>query len=143
MEKTGNTATLSSYAPALGRVLCLLGQHDEAELLAQKGRELGDPEDLLTQAMWRQTQALVHSARGQHTEAERLAREAVDYSLRGDSLSHQGEAFNDLAEVLEAAGRHEEAIAALQDALDRYERKQVIPLARRTSERLTALLLAE
>jgi hypothetical protein len=41
--------------------------------------------------------------------------------------------------VLEAAGRRDEAIAAWQDALDRYERKQIIPLARRVRERLSAL----
>ena len=123
----------------LGRVLCKLGRHDEAELLARRGRELGDPEDIMTQHGWRQTQALVHSARGQHAEAERLAREAVDLSLRSDSPLNQGEALSDLAEVLEAAGRRDEAAAALREALDRYERKPVIPLARRTRERLAAL----
>jgi len=51
----------------------------------------------------------------------------------------QGETLSDLAEVLEAAGRGDEAAAALREALDRYERKQVIPLARRARERLAAL----
>ena len=51
----------------------------------------------------------------------------------------QGEALSDLAEVLEAAGRRDEAAAALREALERYERKPVIPLARRTRERLAAL----
>jgi tetratricopeptide (TPR) repeat protein len=139
LEAIGNTGELSSYAPMLGRVLCALGRHDEAELLAQRGNELGDPEDVWTQQTWRQTQALVHSARGQHAEAEPLAREAVDFSLRGDSTLKQGEALCDLAEVLEAAGRRDEATAALRDALDRYERKPIIPLARRTRERLAAL----
>jgi hypothetical protein len=41
--------------------------------------------------------------------------------------------------VLEAAGRHEDAIAAWHEALDRYERKGVIPLARRTHKRIAAL----
>jgi class 3 adenylate cyclase len=139
MEKAGSIGTLSTYAPTLGRVLCLLGRYDEAEQLAQKGRELGGPEDLLTQTAWRQTQALVHSARGQHTEAEQLAREAVDFSLRGDSLPSQGDALFDLAAVLEAAGRREEAVAAWQETLDCYERKEIVPLARRTRERLDEL----
>jgi tetratricopeptide (TPR) repeat protein len=139
MERAGSSAGLSTYAPILGRTLCLLGQPEEAESLAQKGRELGDPEDLLTQQAWRQTQALIHSGRGQHADAERLAREALDFSLRGDSLAAHGDAFCDLAEVLEAAGRREEAIAAWQEALDRYQRKQVIPLARRVRERLAQL----
>jgi tetratricopeptide (TPR) repeat protein len=139
VEAVGNEGELSTYAPMLGRVLSTLGGHDEAELLARRGRELGHKEDIMTQHGWRQTQALVYSARGQHAEAERLAREAVDLSLRGDSLLKQGETLSDLAEVLEAAGRGDEAAAALREALDRYERKQVIPLARRARERLAAL----
>lgn len=51
----------------------------------------------------------------------------------------QGNALFDLAEVLEAAGRRDEAAAALREALDRYERKPIIPLVRRTCERLAAL----
>ena len=39
----------------------------------------------MTQHHWRQAQALVHAARGEHGEAERLAREAVDWSRRTDS----------------------------------------------------------
>ncbi len=51
-------------------VLCRLGDSDEAELLAQRGREFGDPEDVMTQRLWRQAQALVCSARGEHADAE-------------------------------------------------------------------------
>jgi class 3 adenylate cyclase/tetratricopeptide (TPR) repeat protein len=138
LEAIGNTGELSTYAPALGLVLCELGRHDEAELLAQRGRQLGDPQDNMTQTLWRQVQALVHSSRGQHVEAERLALEAVDFSLQGDSPLHQGDAFFHLAEVLEASGRRDEADAALRDALANYERKRNIPLVRRTRERLAA-----
>ena len=143
LEAIGNIGELSSYAPMLGRVLCALGRYDEAELLAQSGRELGHDEDSMTQQTWRQTQALVHSARGQHVEAERLAREAVDFSLRTDSPLRQGEALSDLGNVLEAAGRRDEATAALREALDCYGRKPIVPLARRTRERLAALQPAQ
>jgi class 3 adenylate cyclase/tetratricopeptide (TPR) repeat protein len=139
MEERGSTAVLSTYAPQLGRILCALGDPDEAEQLAQKGRELGDPEDVWTQALWRQAQALVHSARGEHAEAVRLVGEAVDWWSRTDSLLRQGDAYCDLGEVLEAAGRRDEAIEAWRNALDRYQRKQVIPLARHVRERLAAL----
>ncbi len=79
------------------------------------------------------------SARGQHGDAEQLAREAVAWAERTDSLEYHGGAYSDLAEVLEAAGRRDEAVAAWQEALDRYERKQVIPLARRVRQRLATL----
>jgi hypothetical protein len=45
--------------------------------------------------------------------------------------------------VLEAAGRRKDAITAWQDALDRYERKEIIPLARRVRERLAAAQAAK
>jgi hypothetical protein len=41
--------------------------------------------------------------------------------------------------VLAAAGRPDEAVAALREALDRYERKQIIPLARRVRQQLGAV----
>jgi len=139
LERTGHMAVLSTYAPKLGRVLCRLGHHDEAERLAGQGRELGEPDDVVTQTIWRQVQALVHSARSEHRDAERLAREAVEFIFRSDSLWQQGDALCDLAEVLAAAGRSEEAISTLHDALDCYERKQVVPLADRVRDRITAL----
>ncbi len=138
LEAVGNFGELSTYAPILGRALCKLGRYDEAELPAQRGRELGDPGDILTQQVWRQTQALVHASRAEHTEAERLAREAVEYSLRTDSLLSRGNALYDLAEVLDASGRRGEAADAFREALDSYDRKQIIPLARRTRQRLAA-----
>jgi tetratricopeptide (TPR) repeat protein len=136
LEEAGNIAVLSSYAPYLGRVLYRLGRYEEVEPLAQKGRELGDPDDVLTQVEWRETQALVHSARGEHADAQRLAHEAVEFSLRGDALMRQGDAFFDLAEVLEVAGHRQEAVSALQEALERYERKEAIPPAARASASL-------
>ena len=56
-----------------------------------------------------------------------------------DNLPWQGDAWCELAEVLEAAGRRDDAIDAWREALDRYERKGIIPLARRVGERLAAL----
>jgi tetratricopeptide (TPR) repeat protein len=117
----------------------LLGRHDEAASLAEKGRELALPEDVIAQIEWRQTQAIVCSAREQHAEAERIAREALAWARRSDSPVLHANAFRDLAEVLAAAGRREEAIAAWHEALGHYERKGIVPLARRVRERLAAL----
>jgi tetratricopeptide (TPR) repeat protein len=139
LEDRGATAQLSTYAPHLGRILCMLGHVQEAEQLADKGRELGEPDDVWTQALMRQAYALVHSARGEHDEAVRLAREALDWWSRTDSLPRRGEAHCDLAHVLEAAGRRDEAVLAWRDALDCYDRKQVLPLATRVRERLATL----
>ena len=65
--------------------------------------------DVWTQALWRQVQALVDAYRGDHAQAERLAREAVAIIEPTDMLNQQGDALCDLAEVLAAAGRTDEA----------------------------------
>ena len=122
------TGTMSGFlqtsAPLLGRSLCLLGRYEEAEPLAQLGRTLDETaQDIYAQTLWRQVQALVHASRGQHAEAEALAREAVAIMEPTDALNIQGDALCDLAEVLHAAGRDEEAAGALGQALERYERK--------------------
>jgi tetratricopeptide (TPR) repeat protein len=139
IEERGDLAVLSTYLPRRGRALCALGRFDEAEALARQGRDLGDEEDVLTQALWRQVLALVLSTRGEHAEAERLAREAIAVIGESDMLDIQGECWYDLGEVLEAAGRREDAVTAWREALDHYERKEIVPLARRVRERLASL----
>jgi class 3 adenylate cyclase len=138
LEEREQLGLLGTYAPLLGREFCSLGRFEEAEALALRGRDLvGDrPDD---RHRWRRVYALVLAHRGEHAEADRLAREAIAGVEETDSLTHQGDAWYDLAEVLAAAGREEEAAAALAEALDRYERKQNIPLARQVRERLAAL----
>ena len=139
LERRGNRASLSTYAPQLGRSLCALGRYDEAEPLAQLGRELGGEQDLATQMLWRQVQARVHAHRGEHAEAERLAREAVAIAERTDALNLQGDALCDLAEVLAAAGRPGEATAALEQALERYERKKNLAMLAQVRPKLEGL----
>ena len=139
-ETGGAVGFLQTYAPLLGRSLCKLGRHDEAEPLAELGRTL-DPtaDDLFTQALWRQVQALVHASRGHHAEAETLAREAVAVLEPTDALNMQGDALCDLAEVLHAAGRRDEATSALEQALERYRRKKNLSMAAQVRALLAAL----
>ena len=135
----GQRFFLSSLAPMLGRELCALGRHEEAKTWAQVGRELGVRQNVLGEALWRQVQALVDANRGRATEAEALAREAVALIGRTDGLNFQGDALYDLAEVLSLAGKKDEAAAALEQALERYERKRNVPAAARVRARLDLL----
>ena len=135
----GHTSLLSTYAPQRGRHLCALGRFDEAERLAEQGRELGHADDPITQSLWRRVLALVLAHRGDPVEAQRLVREALVIAQTTDSPWYQGEALTDLAQVLEATGRLDEATAAHREALELYERKGIRPLARRTRERLAVL----
>jgi tetratricopeptide (TPR) repeat protein len=83
--------------------------------------------------------ARVAAARGELADAERLATEAVAGSEESDSLSDQSLALLDLAEVLATAGRHDEAAAELEQALERAQRKKNLALARQVRARLAEL----
>jgi tetratricopeptide (TPR) repeat protein len=139
LEQRGERNYLYTFGPLLGRDLCRLGRADEGELWAKLGREPGAENDVTTQALWRQAQALVEAARGRLAEADSLAREAVALMERTDSLSWQGDALGDLAEVLELYGRRDEAAAALEQALERYERKKNLAMVAQVRPKLEAL----
>jgi class 3 adenylate cyclase/tetratricopeptide (TPR) repeat protein len=141
LAEHGQRSMLSTFAPMLGRTLCSLGRYDEAEPQAQLGRELGEEHDVTTQAVWRQVQARVDSHRGRHREAESLAREATTMIEQTDALNFQGAALSDLAEVLVDAGRMDEAVAVLRQALERYERKKNVAAAAQVRSRIAALPL--
>jgi tetratricopeptide (TPR) repeat protein len=129
---------LGFYSAWQVRELALAGRSAEAVEVAA-ARPVDDRDDTHGQALRRRASALVASIRGEHNEAEHVGREALTLMRETDSPKLQADAFFDLAAILTAAGRPEEAIEAYQEALDRYERKGVIPLARRTRERMEAL----
>jgi tetratricopeptide (TPR) repeat protein len=136
----GERGWLSTQAGELGHVLCTLGRHDEAEEWARKSSELGGSDDIMTQMIWRQVLARVQVNRGQVGEAERLAREAVDYGERTDMLVSRGAAHLDLAEVLELAERRGEAAEEVEKALSLFERKGDLSMAGQARARLERLL---
>jgi thioredoxin-like negative regulator of GroEL len=88
---------------------------------------------------WRQVKAKVLARRGEHAEAERLAHEAVAMGEVIESLNGQGDANADLGEVLLLAGDHDQAVAALEMAVEHYERKGNIVSAQRVRARLAEL----
>jgi class 3 adenylate cyclase/tetratricopeptide (TPR) repeat protein len=132
---TGNTALTLAWR---SRELALAGRYEEADECAAQALEHRTNNSPSVEALWRQAVALVHAHRGEHLRAERLAREALLHVQKTDLPMYQGDAYSDLAEVLEVAGRREEAIAAWHEALERYEQKGIVPLARRVRERLAA-----
>jgi tetratricopeptide (TPR) repeat protein len=120
MGDEGHGSTSAAY---LAVALCRLGRFDEAEEVATIARATGADDDLATQASARSAQALVRSARGEHEEARRLAREAVDLYGEAQSPWFHGDSLITLAEVSHAAGVAEEAVEAARTALAAYERK--------------------
>jgi class 3 adenylate cyclase/tetratricopeptide (TPR) repeat protein len=120
MGDEGHGSTSGAY---LALALCRVGRFDEAEELATIARAAGADDDLATQASARSAQALVRSARGEHEEARRFAREAVDLYAGAQSPWFHGDTLMVFSEVSSAAGLPEEAAEAASAALAAYERK--------------------
>jgi predicted ATPase len=131
LEEMGDRALLSTTAAFLAQAL--LAQHDEdqAQRFAGMSAELAAEEDLVTQATWRGVRATILARRGGLAEAERLARQAVSIAERTDFLNQRAEALVVLGAVLGQRERHEEACAALSEALRLYEQKGNLVAAER------------
>jgi tetratricopeptide (TPR) repeat protein len=139
LEELGLPSYLPSVAAGVARAYCELGRLEDATAWASRAADLGASNDAYTQTVWRQVRARVLAHGGEHVEAERLAREAVAIADETDSLNVQGDAYADLAEVLEVGDRPGDAAEALAEALARYERKENLVMAERVRARLKEL----
>ena len=139
LEEIGQQSLLSTAAGLLATALCEAASFDEGEAWARRAAGLGAADDVATQFLWRQAMEKVIAQRGEHAEAERLAREAVAFADGTDDLEQQANIYVNLAEVLSFAGRTHDAAEALTEALGRYERKGVVVMAARAREGLEAL----
>jgi class 3 adenylate cyclase/tetratricopeptide (TPR) repeat protein len=139
-DALGETGFNSTMTALLAGVLCDLERFDEAEANVNRSRELSAEDDFASQAAWRMAQARVLSHRGEHDEALALSDEAVAINQTTDYLTWQGESDEVRGMVLTAAGRTDEALEAYTRALDRFERKGVVPAAARVRARIAELL---
>ncbi len=139
LEELGILWSLSSAAAELAGMLYSLDRIDEADSWARRAAELCASDHAVTQMFLRQVRAKVLARRGEHAEAQRLAREAVAFIDATDSLDEQGDAHADLADVLLLAGKPDQAAAALAQALERYERKENRVSAQRARTRLAEI----
>jgi tetratricopeptide (TPR) repeat protein len=138
LEQMGDKAYLSTVAGHLAQALYVQGRHDEADHFAAICRETAQPDDLASQIIWRGVCAKIAAQRGEHEEAEKLAREAVLLATPSEGVETRAETLFDLAEVLELSGRLEEAVASAQEALRLYEQKGIVPSIRRVRSFLAA-----
>jgi len=138
-EQLGEHVLMPSVAGKVAQALYALDRLDEAETWAGRAAELGASADAYAQMLWRQVSAKLHARRGEHGEAELLARAAVDVCEKTDMLEAQGDVYADLAEVLLLLRKPDEAVAALEQALDRYKRKGNLVSTERARGRLAEL----
>jgi ATP/maltotriose-dependent transcriptional regulator MalT len=113
----------ASVAALMAQAELAAGRMREADEHAERCRMLATPEDIEPQAAWRGVRARVLSAGGDVGQAEALAREAVSLTHQTDGPGMQATALVDLAVVLAASGRTDEANQAATEAVRRYEQK--------------------
>jgi tetratricopeptide (TPR) repeat protein len=134
----GSDSVMASWKSMLARDLYYLDRFDEVEPLLDAARMAGwhPVERTLVSAV----EALLLSGAGAYDRAEERARAAVATAeTETDSVWLQGWSNEDLALVLERAGRIEEAREALEHALEVWERKRCLPYIARIREQIDAL----
>jgi class 3 adenylate cyclase/tetratricopeptide (TPR) repeat protein len=104
LEHLGDRSVASSSAALLSRALVDLGRLDESDRLSSLALEWSGRDDIVTQAYARSARALVLLARNATDDARREAQLAVELSSGSDFTSQRGDAFLDLAVVLQGCG---------------------------------------
>jgi tetratricopeptide (TPR) repeat protein len=123
----GDKTVLPMMYLGLAHAVCEQGRYDEADELIQAAEgvaaehketslfnSVGDPELV---------RAIVLMRRGRLTDAEPLARKAVELAGNKGWILFEGETRLVLADVLLRAGRREEGERVFAEAIERFERK--------------------
>ena len=128
-----DAANAPMIACDLGKVLCDVGQYDEALALSEYAEIQAVSHDLEPQVGWRCVRARALAAQGSPDGSERLAREALDLVRSTDFVNLHADVLVDLAEVLIAVDRKPEAAEPLAEAIELYRRKGNLVGARRAA----------
>ena len=138
LEASGEKGFLSTMATLLAEALYAQGRLDEAEAAVERSREAATSDDFNAQAAWRASQAKILARRG----AARRGRAARAGGNRDHRPQRRAEPPGRLPgrprRGAPVAGRTDESIPVLEEALERYEQKE-----NRVSADATSALLAE
>ena len=116
LERLGERGWMSTVAALTAEGLYRLGRDDEAWAYTVKAVEAGAADDIITQVLFRQVRGKLLARRGELEKAEAAVREAVAMVEETDMLDSIAVLHLDLATVLAAAGKSDEALAAIDRA---------------------------
>jgi class 3 adenylate cyclase/tetratricopeptide (TPR) repeat protein len=134
LTHAGETYFLSTMAALLSRVVRDQGRDPEALMFSKIAEETAAADDIDSQALWRSIRAPILARVGDLTEAETLARSAVELSQQSDAPQLRADTLFELATVLMVAHRIEEAREAVAGAIGIYQAKgDVVSTARATA----------
>jgi tetratricopeptide (TPR) repeat protein len=115
----------------LAKVYERLGDRDAAHAAIALSDELGG-EDVLNYAITHAVRARLALADDDHAAAEQLARSAVEHAFRTEFVVDRANAKLELARILTALGRQQEAASEARAALELYRAKGDRPSAAET-----------
>jgi tetratricopeptide (TPR) repeat protein len=123
LESLGDFSHLASRASDLADILYLHGLYEEADGWLELAEQHSSSDDVDARMRWLPVRAKIAARRGHLEVAEALALDAVHLAETSDALNRQGKVQLDLGEVLTVAGRVDEARAAFDVAVKRFEEK--------------------
>ncbi|MGZ4125500.1 MAG: adenylate/guanylate cyclase domain-containing protein, partial [Actinomycetota bacterium] len=119
-RELGEQAFTATVAALLAHELAEQGRLGDAASFIDESADAGAEDDLTTQVIWREAQALVLAQRGRNDEASAIAAEAVELAARTDDVNMRADALVVLADV----GRsNDRGLGALTEALELYRAK--------------------
>jgi tetratricopeptide (TPR) repeat protein len=130
----GDLGYSSTVAGGLAHALIEVGDLDEAERYARLALDTSPKDDIEPKMSGGGALAVVLARRGDLEEATKVANEAVALARRTDYVLNQADVLIDQARVLGAAGRRDEALAAIDEAVEILERKEAWALVERARE---------
>jgi class 3 adenylate cyclase/tetratricopeptide (TPR) repeat protein len=139
LEELGERGIRSTINAFLAWALATGGDFAAARAACDLADELTAPEDIVNFAITPRARARLALAEGDGERAEEYARTAVQNAFRTDDVFQQGAGQLELARVLAALGRTEEARSDAREALAIYKAKGDRPGAVRARAVLDAL----
>ena len=123
LERLGETIFLAITQAFLARALERQGRTAEADAAAVDAERRAGGQMVVPMVYARIVRAKVAARRGDAPEAERLARSAAALAETTDFTHLRGEALENLAGVLGAAGRSDDARPLLEQAVELFDSK--------------------
>jgi class 3 adenylate cyclase/tetratricopeptide (TPR) repeat protein len=123
LEEIGDKGYRATVLAILARTLSLQGRNEEAEqLVAESLASISD--DVTTEIVCGGVRARIAAGRGDFETAVTVAEEALRRAAaEGVETAVKPDVYMDLAEVMRLAGRRDEEVVALREALRLYELK--------------------
>jgi class 3 adenylate cyclase/tetratricopeptide (TPR) repeat protein len=140
LEQMGEKGFLATRLGCLAEAIYAQGRFDEAEETSKRAESAAaDESDFDAQFRWRAVRGKVLARRGEHGAAKTFLTEAAAFIAGTNWLNSRAGVQMDVAEILQLAGRGDEARAAVEEALRLYEAKENLVAATRARSQLAAL----